>query len=305
MKQHILFLFILILILGCGAQSNPKEIVIEGEGEEEHDEISAPIVSVEDNISLPQSIHIAFPSDINDSTNLSFNTDIAHIQKIQNILQKNLSLLEQNMPEIEAKCQSQTLCHLDANQTLGAIDLIIDDTNQSYQYALTLTPNQTEQIDFKWSKDQSNVLSTYTNHQDTLSLQYLTEFSGTEAMIIKDKQTESFSTLIVSNVEDHYHLRSNHIKTNKENFSSHLTFEENQSIKYHELMHPIDTNHTLVKEGSYLLVLQEEPQHISTLIESVIHAEGLFTLFKAEIEGFDDHGENIVDSDDFTVIYLE
>jgi len=289
MRENIFLALIIISVLGCGAQNNPIK-----ETQREDNSASSSIMS---SISLPKKIYIPFPIDINSSENSPFNRDIQQVKKTIALLRLKLKKLEKEFSNIIDFCKEKSICHINKTLQLEAIDFIQDHNNATYQYKLMVESNQTTHITFSWSKDNSDIISSYIEKNSILSLRYLTNFQKKETMLIHNKQTKKESSYIVQSNDKKYHLSYNLIQNGLENFSSNIKFEDDLILEYNENIFELNIATKNLKEGSYLLLPPKTKVKSLSFIEIVELAQGTFSFFDGEVQGFlyDDKFINNID----------
>jgi len=246
LKENIFYVFVLFFMVACGAQNSPTEevSVLSGSGS---DAVPTPIDTIEDTvltnksaIILPKAIAIDFPKELNSSSNPSFNKNVSRVQKVIDDEKFNLELLELAIDEITKECpDNNTTCHFEKDhfrvnhnhQTiiLGEIRFEKYELNSTNGYNLLLNLNDNISIQYEWIEAENNVFTTYLDANNSVELHYFTENNTSEALYIDDNlenEKNSFMINLENNGSSLYLLSSNHIKDNKQDFSSSLRVED-------------------------------------------------------------------------------
>jgi hypothetical protein len=241
MKQNIFLTVILLFILGCGAQNSPKEVIEDGRGQDN--------AMINENL-LPQIITIKFPKLIEESPTLSVKENIKHVKNISKILENNLEILEKIMPKIVEVCQEKSICNfqknyftLEENISIGEIDFIKYEPTQPHQYEIVLKLTETQRLTYQWSEIKRDVISTYSNRNETLALHYFNDSNNSEALYINDTRSNEKNTFIISleqTLSSTYHLRYNHIAKEHQNFSSENYGKTDKTLKLWALEEILD-----------------------------------------------------------------
>jgi hypothetical protein len=314
MKQNIFLTVILLFILGCGAQNSPKEIIEDGIGQDN--------AMINESL-LPQIITIKFPKLIEESLTLSLKENIKHVKNISNILEKNLKFLEKIMPKIIDECQEKNICHfqknyftLEENISIGEIDFIKYEPIEPYQYEIVLKLTEIESLTYQWSEIKKDVISTYSNQNETLALHYFNDSNNSEALYINDTRSNEKNTFIISLeqiLSYTYHLRYNHIEEEHQNVSSNIIIEDNILVENTGNKNIISNSFTTndsqtifsnLKHGDYLLLPPNTRVKTLNFIDILALSEGSFTIFNGAVQGFlyaDDFSNNL---EDLTIFQL-
>ena len=154
-------------------------------------------------------------------------------------------------------------------------------------YELILAINNEEEISFKWSENKQNIFTFYTKGSNTLKMHYFIESSlNKKALFIEDKQIHSLNTLMLtseSNKTKNYHLASNHIENNQQNFSMKLSIKDEKLIENNILeFQQIASN---LEEGNYLILPSDKNVTTLNLIDKFTLVRGSFSIFRGELQG--------------------
>lgn len=210
--------------------------------------------------------------------------DIAKVEDVIKKAQINLIFLEKVMPEVLERCEGMLSCVFEEkrlavvmdNETINSINTLMGDanlssfdvndtvqlgeigfskfdSNESYQYALTLemllsdTAKNSQVLNeyqsFKWSEDSSEVMTTYVYEDNetltNIALHYLTDAQGKEVMHVYDTSDnkkasikENTSLILVTDKDDNgsFNLTSNSILKSDNNVSDISRFSSNVKI---------------------------------------------------------------------------
>ena len=247
LKENILYLFIVFSMLGCGAQNNPIE-EFSSASEASSDSSVSTLATTESNILLPKSVAMDFPNALKDSSNSSFNKKVNRIQKAIDSEKYNFELLKLAIAEIEEACpESNATCnfgkdnfrvnHNHQTVLLGEINFIKSKEENKSSYALLLTLNDDIQVRYEWKEDEKDVFTTYLEGNNSLLLHYFKDNNQSEASYINDSlpnEKNSFMINVENNGSSIYHLTSNHIKNDEEEFSTNLRVEDTVLIENNE-----------------------------------------------------------------------
>jgi len=299
------------LVTDVESEEAPDEDLVVTEVETEEEE---PVESI-----LPPKINIDFPtllkedpttteSNLSEANETLVEQDLGYLQlkksitkidRLIDLAEINVAVLNQIMPEVQQRCEGMLSCLFKAgtlsivmdNETMAKVDAIVGDTaevlldqnksevsfgelgfstydtNESYQYGLTLdvlhttlykeNPKRKRELQsMKWSADNRDVLTTY-DYEDnesnqSITLHYMIDEEGKETMHVynRDKrETEGYqenTSLVLSKVEDDqnlsetngsYTLTANSIlkqstgdDVNISSFSSNIEIDENRSL---------------------------------------------------------------------------
>jgi hypothetical protein len=297
MKQNIFLTVIFLFILGCGAQNSPKEVIEDGRGQDN--------AMINESL-LPQIITIKFPKLIEESPTLSVKENIKHVKNISKILENNLEILEKIMPKIVEVCQEKSICNfqknyftLEENISIGEIDFIKYEPTQPHQYEIVLKLTETQRLTYQWSEIKRDVISTYSNRNETLALHYFNDSNNSEALYINDTRSNEKNTFIISleqTLSSTYHLRYNHIAKEHQNFSSNIVIENDVVIESTGNKNITSNNFHNNKDGNYLLLPPNSNEKSLSFIDILALSEGSFTVFNGETQGFlyaDDFSNNL------------
>ena len=300
MKQNIFFISILLFIVGCGAQNNPKEPTTPEGNNGLRDDTEGSSSS----ILLPNTINIEFPQSIENSPTLKEN--VQYVKNITNIMEENLALLREVMPQIVEECKEKSICNFQKNHfieerniSIGEIDFIKYEPTKSHQYEIILKLTEMKSLTYQWSEEKKNVMSTYSNKDEVLALHYFNDSNNSEALYINDTRSNEKNAFIISleeNPSSPYHLRYNHLTKNHQNFSSNIIIENEMLVENSFQINETQTIFTNLKDGDYLLL----PPNISikalNFIDILTLSEGSFSIFNGGIQGFlyaDDFSDNL------------
>jgi len=289
MNKKIVLAFIILFVLGCGAQNNPKQRDTLGNETMDDNGFTTTNASI-----LPNVINIPFPSRITElSQNSLFKQNIERIQKVIDLSKKQLTYLDQIMPQIIKECDTEKSCSFPTNHFtvqennqnlfLGQIEFIKTTKNQ---YQLQLEINATSNLSFKWSDNQSDVVTIYKQKQDKTTLHYLSDLKEKESMIVHEKQAEEYNNYLIQTDSTDYTLSSNHIFNNHSNFSSYIKIRQGFLLEYNENIFELSINKNRLKEGSYLLLPPNTDVKILALINILELTQGIVSFFNTKIQGF-------------------
>ena len=346
MKKNVLYLFVLFVVLGCGAQNSPIEEP-SGASSASSDSSVNSLVTPETNILLPESVAMDFPNAFKDSSNSSFNQKVNRIQKVIDSEKYNFELLKLAIDEIEEACpESNTTCnfgkdnfrvnHNHQTVLLGAIKFTKQQENNRSSYNLLLYLNDDIRVRYEWSEDEKDVFTTYMEANDSLKLHYFRENNKSEASYLNESflnEKNSFMINFENNGSSLYQLTSNHIKNNKQAFSTKLRVEDRVLIESNEsffnfsvdnnlsnsegslgsvALNPFDNRVVLLdyivsqdlKDGDYLLFDANSMVKALNLDEQLKLSIGSFTLLKGEIFGLILNEESSKGVTEFKIIPL-
>jgi len=246
LKENVLYLFVLFVVLGCGAQNNPIEEASSPTAEtsvaEEAstDTLVNSVVLPGSDITLPTSVAMDFPTALKASSNSQFNHKVNRIQKVIDSEKYNFELLKLAIDEIGEACpESNATCNFEKDEfrvnynhqtlLLGEINFNKYNENNRSSYDLLLTLNDDVRVRYQWGEDEKSVFTTYVEGNSSLKLHYFREDNRSEASYINDSlptEKNSFMINVENNGSSLYFLTSNHIKNNKQEFSTKLRVED-------------------------------------------------------------------------------
>jgi len=336
LKENVLYLFVLLVMLGCGAQNSPIEEP-SGASSASSDSSVNSLVTPESNVLLPKSVAMDLPNALKDSSNSSFNQKVNRIQKVIDSEKYNFELLKLAIDEIVQACpESNTTCnfgkdnfrvnHNHQTVLLGAIKFTKQQENNRSSYDLLLHLNDDIRIRYEWREDEKDVFTTYMEANDSLKLHYFRNES-----FLNEKN--SFMINFENNGSSLYQLTSNHIKNNKQAFSTKLRVEDRVLIESNEsffnfsvdnnlsnsegslgsvALNPFDNRVVLLdyivsqdlKDGDYLLFDANSMVKALNLDEQLKLSIGSFTLLKGEIFGLILNEESSKGVTEFKIIPL-
>jgi len=347
LKENVLYLFVLFVLLGCGAQNNPIGESSSASAASESDAIGNTLATSESTILLPESVAIDFPTALKESSNNSFNQKVNRIQKVIDSEKYNLELLKLAIDEIEEGCpESNITCNFGKDEfrvnhnhqtvLLGEINFNRYNEDNRSSYDLLLSLNDNIRVRYQWEENMKSVFTTYVEGNSSLKLHYFKEDNRSEASYINDSlPTEKNSFMI--NVENNgsflYSLTSNHIKNNKQEFSTKLRVEdkvlvenresffnfsvdENKSADLGQLSTfsiSLSDNHEVLldyiesqnlKDGDYLLFDGNSTLETLNLSEQLKLSIGSFTYLNKEVFGLVFNENNAISDMEFKIIPL-
>jgi len=310
----MLYLFILFVMLGCGAQNSPIEEPSSASSASSDSSVDS-FATPESNMLLPESVAIDFPNALKSSSNSSFNQKVNRIQKVIDSEKYNLELLKLAIDEIEQACpESNTTCNFGKDEfrvnhnhqtiLLGAINFSKYQEENRSSYDLLLHLNDDIRVRYEWKDDERDVFTTYMEANNSLKLHYFRESNRSEASYLNESfvnEKNSFMINLENNGSSLYHLTSNHIKNNKEEFYTNLRvldkvlIEDNRSfnISRESFVAISSINETLLnliedknlKDGDYLIFDANSTVEALNLGEKLKESIGHFTYLKKEVFG--------------------
>ena len=326
----MLYLFILFVMLGCGAQNSPIEEPSSASSASSDSSVDS-FATPESNMLLPESVAIDFPNALKSSSNSSFNQKVNRIQKVIDSEKYNLELLKLAIDEIEQACpESNTTCNFGKDEfrvnhnhqtiLLGAINFSKYQEENRSSYDLLLHLNDDVRVRYEWKDDEKDVFTTYMEANNSLKLHYFRENNKREASYLNEyfvNEKNSFMINLENNGSSLYRLTSNHIKNNKEAFSTNLRvldrvlIEDNRSftISRESILAIRPTHETLLnliedknlKDGDYLIFDGNSTVENLNLAQKLKASIGHFTYLKKEVFGLVLNESN---STEFTIIPL-
>jgi len=330
----MLYLFILFVMLGCGAQNNPIEEASDASSASSDASVNS-LATTENNILLPESVAMDFPNALKGSSNSSFNQKVNRIQKVIDSEKYNFELLKLVIDEIQEACpETNATCnfgkdnfrvnHNHQTVLLGEINFIKSKEENKSSYNLLLTLNDDIQVRYEWKEDEKNVFTTYLEGNNSLLSHYFRENNKSEASYINDSlpnEKNSFMINLENNGSSLYSLTSNHIKNNKQEFSTNLhvtdkvLLEDNESF-FNVSIDKNESNNTEtnltsnfslstltinlpdnrvilldyivskdLKDGDYLVFDSNTTVETLNLLEQLKESIGHFTYLKKEVFG--------------------
>jgi len=301
-------------MLGCGAQNNPIEEASRGSSASADSSVNT-LATPETNTLLPESVSMDFPPALKSSSNSVFNKKVNRIQKVIDSEKYNLELLKLAIDEIEEACpESNTTCNFGKDnfrvnhnhQTilLGAINFSKYQEDNKSSYDLLLHLNDDIRVRYEWKEDEKDVFTTYMEANNSLKLHYFRESNKSEASYLNESfvnEKNSFMINLENNGSSLYSLTSNHIKNNKEEFSTNLQvldkvlIEDNRSftISRESILAISPITETLLnliedknlKDGDYLIFDANSTVEELNLGEKIKKSIGHFTYLKKEVFG--------------------
>jgi len=301
LKNNVLYLFVLFVLLGCGAQNNPIGESSSASATSEPDAIGATLATSGSNILLPESVAIDFPNALKNSSNSSFNQKVNRIQKVIDSEKYNLELLKLAIDEIEEGCpESNSTCNFGKDEfrvnhnhqtvLLGEINFNKYTEENKSSYDLLLSLNDDIRVRYQWEENENSVFTTYLEGNSSLKLHYFRENNRSEASYINDNlvdEKNSFMINVESNDSSLYFLTSNHIKNNKQEFSTKLRVEDNILVENKESFFNFSVEHNASNDVGILGSVAINPFDIHIILLDYIESQDLkdgdYLVFDANI----------------------
>ena len=299
MKKNILCLFSLFVVLGCGAQNSSLGDSSSASSASESDTIGDTLATSESTILLPESVAIDFPNALKDSSNNSFNQKVSRIQKVIDSEKYNLELLKLAIDEIEEGCpESNATCNFGKDEfrvnhnhqtvLLGEINFNRYNEDNRSSYDLLLSLNDDIRVRYQWGENAKSVFTTYVEGNSSLKLHYFKEDNRSEASYINDSlptEKNSFMINVENNGSSLYSLTSNHIKNNKQEFSTKLRVEDKVLVENQESFFnfSIDKNKSndLGQLSTFSIAPSDNHEVLLDYIESQDLKDGDYLVFDA------------------------
>ena len=253
---------------------------------------------------LPQNMGISFPIVLNKSSNSEFIKDFNEVKEIEGMAFLNLALVSQAMPKILNECAGSISCHFQAenfpveynetNITLEKIDFRQFSKKKKYPYVLTITKpfnndlidDMNDTISYKWTHSKRDIWTTYTNDESNLSVRYFIDADANESMVINHKKEGESITFMVIQKDEHYHLSSNHLKKDNEDFSTSIFLEDGLLVTENENMIQLSQTSKNIKDGNFAFLPPDTSVKELKLKNILDLTEGTFSVLNKKFQGF-------------------
>lgn len=311
MRAYIVLIFILVFFVACGAQSKP-DTPNTGVSEPESADTAASEISSETVDTLPTNISIEFPDFSLAMSNESFKSDLEYLENIVQISKLNFNDIKIVIPQILEECKDAKPCHFpeayfvleEENSTiLGAIDFIRTDVKQTEQYELLLALSKDENLTFKWSEENNNMFTSYVKNDALVNLNYFIDIENNEVLFANDRRRNTNNSYVVTSSLGAYHLASNHMNLEGENFSTNTLIENEVEVESNAF--ELSSFQRNLEEGTYVLLAPDTSIEALSSQKVLELALGTFTLFKEKFQGLLYSSDFIESINKLTIVLLK